>query len=94
MRLTVAAGKVFKIAEDRSSSPPKLEVYASFGGLLMLLKACASTYGTSPERHLTCTYGVAQGEAVALKDLALDSRIYLLMKSMTWFSPLLAPTGD
>ena len=31
-------GKVFKIAEDRSGPTPRLEVYASFGGLLMLLK--------------------------------------------------------
>ena len=30
-------GKVYKVAEDRSSTP-KMEVYASFGGLLMMLK--------------------------------------------------------
>ncbi len=35
------AGKVFKIGEDRASTPPKMEVHASFGGLLMLLKARA-----------------------------------------------------
>jgi hypothetical protein len=29
---------VFKIGEDRSSTPAKMEVHASFGGLLMLLK--------------------------------------------------------
>ena len=38
----VLTGKVFKIAEDRSSTPPKIEVYASFGGLLMLLKVSSS----------------------------------------------------
>lgn len=35
------AGKVFKIGEDRSSTPAKVEVHASFGGLLMLLKVLA-----------------------------------------------------
>ena len=35
------AGKVFKIGEDRSSTPAKVEVHASFGGLLMLLKVRA-----------------------------------------------------
>jgi DNA-directed RNA polymerases I, II, and III subunit RPABC3 len=29
---------VFKIVNDRSSTPPRVEAYASFGGLLMLLK--------------------------------------------------------
>ncbi len=29
---------MFKIGEDRTSQPAKMEVYASFGGLLMLLK--------------------------------------------------------
>ena len=37
----VRAGKVFKIGEDRSSTPAKVEVHASFGGLLMLLKVRA-----------------------------------------------------
>ena len=35
------AGKVFKIGEDRSTTPAKVEVHASFGGLLMLLKVRA-----------------------------------------------------
>lgn len=34
----VMHGKVFKIGEDRTSVPSKTTVYASFGGLLMLLK--------------------------------------------------------
>jgi hypothetical protein len=36
---------VFKIGEDRSSTPAKMEVHASFGGLLMLLKVRASLRG-------------------------------------------------
>jgi hypothetical protein len=42
------AGKVFKIGEDRSSTPAKLEVHASFGGLLMLLKVCAACATAGP----------------------------------------------
>ena len=36
--LTWCAGKVFKVVDDRSSTPPRVEAFASFGGLLMLLK--------------------------------------------------------
>ena len=32
-------GKVYKVTEDRQAAPPKTDVFASFGGLLMLLKA-------------------------------------------------------
>jgi len=71
-------GKIYKIAEDRSSAPPKTEVYASFGGLLMLLKASAagslSCLGALTGRSAT------QGEPSALKDLEVDKRVYLLAR--------------
>ena len=74
------SGKVFKIGEDRSSTPAKVEVHASFGGLLMLLKVCACGCGVcvfaSPDTR------PLQGEPGPLKDLDVDMRVYLLIRKM------------
>ncbi|KAJ3677418.1 hypothetical protein LUZ60_003142 [Juncus effusus] len=42
----VMHGKLFKISEDSSGGQPKVEMYASFGGLLMLLKGDPSNAST------------------------------------------------
>ncbi|XP_066364373.1 DNA-directed RNA polymerases II, IV and V subunit 8B-like [Miscanthus floridulus] len=39
----VMQGKLYKISEDTSSQNAKVEIYASFGGLLMLLRGDPST---------------------------------------------------
>jgi hypothetical protein len=77
------AGKVFKIGEDRASTPPKMEVHASFGGLLMLLKARAlRRQRSSITNKAHCSLPCAQGEPSALKDLDVDMRIYLLARKI------------
>ena len=74
------AGKVYKVAEDRSSSP-KMEVYASFGGLLMLLKVRTRARAEIARQSLANSVD-GQGEPGTLKDLVIDMRIYLLIKTI------------
>jgi hypothetical protein len=79
------AGKVFKIGEDRSSTPPKMEVYGSFGGLLMLLKVRPASRWRAwcpSELHLRPVPSPTQGEPAGLKDLDVDMRVYLLARKI------------
>jgi hypothetical protein len=76
----LAAGKVYKITEDRQAVPPKTDVFASFGGLLMLLKArCARCQELLPSQA-NFSHLLLQAEPLSLKDLEVDKRIYLLIR--------------
>lgn len=66
-----------------------MEVHASYGGLLMLLKVCAAAVlnlrGTPALIVFACgrtSLPAPQGEPAALKDLDVDMRIYLLARKI------------
>jgi len=56
----VMHGKVFKVSTEKNKAQSKMEVFASYGGLLMSLK----------------------GDPRNLQKIALDMRIYLLMRKV------------
>lgn len=84
------AGKLYKYKEDTSSGQLRVEVYISFGGMLMLLKVQRAhcTGRVSPDVDAGCTRRrdeteallCVQGDPSHLEVLKLDSRLYLLMR--------------